>query len=636
MSRRHVSSSEESEDGLDELRALRQAKAKRSKRKAADAESNSETEQQQAASYETPKSKLKKRAKMSATRVEDESAPEAEEEATFQYKYDSEMYGDAEDRAYLLGLPEVKREAELTRRFEEYERARSRWETKRNMMARQREARRKARAAEVAAAAAADGGEEEEEEGSGRRRRSSSQATKASRAMAKLKAKREKATRRASARDEEDNYEEPPTLPTSESEEEEEEEWDGAAAFDGRIGGASGGRRRHTMDEGGEEMGDEEAYEQRDEREAFLNDLLRCRLSRHKLERWCHETFFRDLIRGCFVRIGIGAFDGNQVYRCAKVVGVKEGRVYRLGRTKTDLALVLAYGAQERTFRMEFVSNQPFTASEYEGWRKETVDSAMPLTTMYEVEKKENAIRDAVSHKHSYEETKKIIETKRRLGIAPTNFASQKEALKRRLLVASGQNSEEAEALREELQELEAKEVAFVAKTQASLRGITSINQRNRAQNVVHDAADFVPDTLSRRVTAPKSIVADKAGGGDGDKNEEEEKSGEKGGVGGSGGGLGGGDKKLDARAGLSSSSSSSPKIKVRDRRSSEAIDDLHSFSISIPEAPVLAKARTPIVPTVTPSGSSSSSSSSKIRPVSRGPPSRLNLGAYKKRLGLL
>ena len=56
------------------------------------------------------------------------------------------------------------------------------------------------------------------------------------------------------------------------------------------------------------------------------------------------------------VRIGIGAFDGNQVYRCAKVVGVKEGRVYRLGRTKTDLALVLAYGAQERTFRMEFVS----------------------------------------------------------------------------------------------------------------------------------------------------------------------------------------------------------------------------------------------------------------------------------------
>lgn len=62
---------------------------------------------------------------------------------------------------------------------------------------------------------------------------------------------------------------------------------------------------------------------------------------------------------GCFVRIGIGMNNGRSVYRIAEVIDVCEtGKVYQLGPTRTNKGLRLRHGAQERVFRLEFVSNQ--------------------------------------------------------------------------------------------------------------------------------------------------------------------------------------------------------------------------------------------------------------------------------------
>lgn len=44
-------------------------------------------------------------------------------------------------------------------------------------------------------------------------------------------------------------------------------------------------------------------------------ELNRIRLSRHKLERWCHMPFFAKTVTGCFVRIGIGNSSSKPVYR---------------------------------------------------------------------------------------------------------------------------------------------------------------------------------------------------------------------------------------------------------------------------------------------------------------------------------
>ena len=87
--------------------------------------------------------------------------------------------------------------------------------------------------------------------------------------------------------------------------------------------------------------------------------LGRIRLSRNKLEKWVHAPFFKRAVVGCFVRIGIGLHNSRSVYRIAEVIDVCEtGKVYQLGPSRTNKGLRLRHGAQERVFRLEFVSNQ--------------------------------------------------------------------------------------------------------------------------------------------------------------------------------------------------------------------------------------------------------------------------------------
>jgi len=105
-------------------------------------------------------------------------------------------------------------------------------------------------------------------------------------------------------------------------------------------------------------------------------DLLRCRLSRFKLAKFAHATFFADLARGCFVRVGIGNREGQPVYRVrpfdwkrrlrcksyivqiAEIVDVVETpKVYDVENTRTNKGLRLRSGAEEKVWRLEFVSN---------------------------------------------------------------------------------------------------------------------------------------------------------------------------------------------------------------------------------------------------------------------------------------
>lgn len=39
--------------------------------------------------------------------------------------------------------------------------------------------------------------------------------------------------------------------------------------------------------------------------------------------RWVHMPFFEDTVKGCFVRIGIGAHEGRMVYRVS-ALGTRE------------------------------------------------------------------------------------------------------------------------------------------------------------------------------------------------------------------------------------------------------------------------------------------------------------------------
>jgi RNA polymerase-associated protein RTF1 len=108
------------------------------------------------------------------------------------------------------------------------------------------------------------------------------------------------------------------------------------------------------------------------------------RLSRNKLEKWCHLPFFAKVVNGCFVRIGIGQNnDGRPIYRVGEILEVVEGpKIYVLGRCRTNKILRLRHAHQERTFRMEFVSNEGFQEAEFLKWREDVMLGGMLVPTL--------------------------------------------------------------------------------------------------------------------------------------------------------------------------------------------------------------------------------------------------------------
>lgn len=71
------------------------------------------------------------------------------------------------------------------------------------------------------------------------------------------------------------------------------------------------------------------------------DELNRIRLSRHKLERWCHMPFFAKTVTGCFVRIGIGNSSSKPVYRVSKL---SSGCVFVFVRSPLDSQVVFTEG----------------------------------------------------------------------------------------------------------------------------------------------------------------------------------------------------------------------------------------------------------------------------------------------------
>lgn len=92
-----------------------------------------------------------------------------------------------------------------------------------------------------------------------------------------------------------------------------------------------------------------------------LEEMNKLRISRHKLECYINLPIFEKTVIGGFVRINIGnnAVSGKLVYRVAEIIGVVEtAKIYQFGTCRTNKGIRLKHGAQERVFRLEFVSNQ--------------------------------------------------------------------------------------------------------------------------------------------------------------------------------------------------------------------------------------------------------------------------------------
>ncbi|XP_030887414.1 RNA polymerase-associated protein RTF1 homolog [Leptonychotes weddellii] len=226
-------------------------------------------------------------------------------------------------------------------------------------------------------------------------------------------------------------------------------------------------------------------------------ELNRVRLSRHKLERWCHMPFFAKTVTGCFVRIGIGNHNSKPVYRVAEITGVVEtAKVYQLGGTRTNKGLQLRHGNDQRVFRLEFVSNQEFTESEFMKWKEAMFSAGMQLPTLDEINKKELSIKEALNYKFNDQDIEEIVKEKERFRKAPPNYAMKKtQLLKEKAMAEDLGDQDKAKQIQDQLNELEERAEALDRQRTKNISAISYINQRNREWNIVESEKALVAES---------------------------------------------------------------------------------------------------------------------------------------------
>lgn len=248
------------------------------------------------------------------------------------------------------------------------------------------------------------------------------------------------------------------------------------------------------------------------------DDLNKLRISRHRMERYLQLPFFDQLVTNCFVRITIGnnSMNNQPVYRCAEIVGVVEtAKIYTLGRHRTNKGLRLRHGNADRVFRLEFISNQDITESEFNKWKEVCSTANLELPTVDALERKQQEFKEAMNYEYKDEDVAKIIEEKNRFRKYPTNYAMKKTCLmkERHAAILRGED-ELARDLSTQIEELEERASELDKNRSKSIQLISYINDRNRKRNIEEaekaieeeirlNKGQKIEDPFTRRPTKP-------------------------------------------------------------------------------------------------------------------------------------
>eukprot|EP00052_Salpingoeca_macrocollata_P008210 m.65278 g.65278 ORF g.65278 m.65278 type:complete len:581 (-) comp16480_c0_seq1:25-1767(-) len=403
-----------------------------------------------------------------ATKADDDS----DSESVFEYKYGEDLMGDDDDREMISKLNEREREQEFSRRYDERSKAFSRWKTEQEL---KKQKKRQQQVKDTPTHAEADAAESDagDTEPSTRRKnqdraRQRQDRRQKSKAIDALKKKKTPSKKSFGDDDDEDSDRDGDDDFQPSSDEEPPPRTSAQADLDDRE--------------------DEDDDDEENMRPADFAQFQSIRLSRHKLEHWCHEQHFQDTITGCFVRIGIGQnIENRPVYRVAQIVGLKEGRNYQLGKTKTNLQLVLQHGISKRPFRMEFVSNTDFTEPEFQRWVDEMHDNELKIPPVSHVNKKRKDIESAKDRNKTADEIRYAIARKEQCNVLQVfNPAAKVERLERQAQIARDKGDlEAAQTLEDEARQLREEAHAHKEKKKTeAMRGITLINERNRVRNI--------------------------------------------------------------------------------------------------------------------------------------------------------
>ncbi|KAH6941808.1 hypothetical protein HPB50_023614 [Hyalomma asiaticum] len=470
----------------------------------------------------------------SGSEDDDDDDPEEEE---FNDGYDENLMGDEEDQARLAQMTEKEREQELFNRIEKREVLKTRFEIEKKLrLAKRNEQKRKAKK-EEGGSASSKGGESVSASSRCKERRRmveerKDKLDKKAQAIKDLKAEREKKRKqlqeqmqkeeeekRKSQEEEEAQAQTSRKLKASDiySDDDDDDASDRDDEQDDKAGGDTSERRRSSSSSSSSSSDDDD--EPKPQVAATKEEVSKIRLSRHKLERWVHAPFFAKTVIGCFVRIGIGSNNGRAVYRVAQITDVVEtAKVYALGRCRTNKGLRLKHGKQERVFRLEFVSNQDFTESEFLKWKEVMALEGASFPTTEEVTRKVKDIQDALNYQYKESDVETIVSEKQRFQRNPHNYAVRKtQLMKQKEMAEQKGDHEEAQRLSGELEQLEERARELDKQRTSTISAISYINERNRLKNIVEieraileeaklnkEKAD---DPFTRRKCAPSLVT---------------------------------------------------------------------------------------------------------------------------------
>jgi len=251
-------------------------------------------------------------------------------------------------------------------------------------------------------------------------------------------------------------------------------------------------------------------------------DLEKMRFTRTKLERWCHLPYFDEVVVGGFVRLTIGTNGGKSVYRVCEIMEVIEGnKIYQLGKTRTNKILKVRHAQQERTFRMEYVSQGMFTESEFTKWKVDTMTSGIMIPSIEEADNKKKQIDKFNNRRMTDKDIHHMLKEKERFMQNPRNYAMYKSKLSKDRDSATTQgNFEEADRLSSRLNELEERAEGLDKARSERISTIALINDRNRKDNIAKAEEDIriqiasknkhgeTCDPFTRRKTKPTLATA--------------------------------------------------------------------------------------------------------------------------------
>uniref|UniRef100_A0A6B2EJ54 Putative rna polymerase-associated protein rtf1 n=1 Tax=Phlebotomus kandelakii TaxID=1109342 RepID=A0A6B2EJ54_9DIPT len=524
-----------------------------------ESDSEVETPQAMASPVEVPtKEEEDEKSELEEGQVSTDS--ESSSASEFNDGYDDNLMGDEEDRARLEALSEKERETEIFKRIERRDVMKTRWEIEKKL----RQAKKAERAKDRGKTErkkkkvsverlpppkmppipviASPSPEKPREEASGsapeyfdpkersKERKKNVEANKTddkrSNAMALLKARREGKQKRE---------EEEAKRQAERERDEDKEELDGVSGGKSAVklkasdiysddsGSESDEKRsgrRSSDSKSSESESEEEKVSSVPKRPTFVtnrDELNKIRLSRHKMERFVHLPIFERIVTNCFVRISIGNHNGKPVYRVAEIVGIVEtAKVYQLGKSRTNKGMRLRHGTQERVFRLEFISNQDFSETEFDKWRNVCACSDVELPTLEAVDRKVKDIKEAMAYEYKDEDIEKIIEEKNRFRAFPTNYAMRKTVLMKQREDATTRGDEEmVKELNAQIREIDERANELDKKRSSSISSISYINDRNRKRNVEEAEKAImeevrankgmrVDDPFTRRSTKPR------------------------------------------------------------------------------------------------------------------------------------